>query len=265
MTFRLLRLRLKWTAGATVRFRAFAAANALRGGLGEILRTRGGDAFTRIFEPPPAENGPSGFKDPPRPFVIRAAHLNGATFEAGEKFHFDLHLFDTAPDLATAALNAFAELAAQQKAQQTATIEPVSLDLKPPEIPITELLIAFETPTELKSGGVLSTVPEFGILYSRARDRVSTLRALYGDGHLPLNFAETGHAAQAIQLVQGDLQIRQATRTSGRTGQTHPLGGFVGKAHYRGDCTQFVGILKAAEWTGVGTKTVWGNGQIRLL
>ena len=51
-------------------------------------------------------------------------------------------------------------------------------------------------------------------------------------------------------------------RRSSRTGQTHPLGGFIGNAKYHGDLSEFVPYLRAAEWTGVGRQTVWGKGEI---
>jgi hypothetical protein len=51
-------------------------------------------------------------------------------------------------------------------------------------------------------------------------------------------------------------------RRSSRTGQVHPIGGFVGEAEYEGDLAEFVPYLHAARWTGVGRQTVWGKGEI---
>jgi len=44
--------------------------------------------------------------------------------------------------------------------------------------------VHFLTPTELKG----AEQPEFGILLARVRDRISTLRELYSDGPLRLDF-----------------------------------------------------------------------------
>jgi CRISPR/Cas system endoribonuclease Cas6 (RAMP superfamily) len=61
-------------------------------------------------------------------------------------------------------------------------------------------------------------------------------------------------------------EIRQVeiVRRSSRTGQIHPIGGFIGEAEYEGDLTEFVPYLRAAQWTGVGRQTVWGKGQVRV-
>ncbi len=57
------------------------------------LRVPTADYSNRV---PPCGTGPSGLRDWPRPFVFRAAHLDGQRFEAGQHFHFDAHLFDLA-------------------------------------------------------------------------------------------------------------------------------------------------------------------------
>jgi hypothetical protein len=56
----------------------------------------------------------------------------------------------------------------------------------------------------------------------------------------------------------------ETSRRSGRTGQIHPLGGFVGEAEYEGDLTEFVPYLRAAHWTGVGRQTAWGKGALLI-
>jgi hypothetical protein len=53
-------------------------------------------------------------------------------------------------------------------------------------------------------------------------------------------------------------------RRSSRTGQSHTIGGLVGLAEYEGDLSEFLPILQAAQWTGVGRHCVWGNGELRV-
>jgi CRISPR/Cas system endoribonuclease Cas6 (RAMP superfamily) len=53
-------------------------------------------------------------------------------------------------------------------------------------------------------------------------------------------------------------------RRSSRTGQSHGIGGFVGWAEYQGELSEFLPILQAAQWTGVGRHCVWGNGELRV-
>jgi hypothetical protein len=94
MTFELWRLRFRFQAEESLVFPAGNAANVLRGALGMMLRetanapdhARGG--FRVVAQ------ARGGLADRPRPFVFRAAHLNGKTIPAGSIFHFDMHLFD---------------------------------------------------------------------------------------------------------------------------------------------------------------------------
>ena len=93
--------------------------------------------------------------------------------------------------------------------------------------------IRFVTPTELKSEHKLADRPEFGILFGRLRDRVSTLRTLYGAGPLDIDFRAMGERAAAVRLTHCELKRANADRLSSRSGQRHPLGGFVGEVEYK--------------------------------
>jgi hypothetical protein len=62
--------------------------------------------------------------------------------------------------------------------------------------------------------------------------------------------------------VRSELRQVTVARRSGRTGQRHGIGGFVGFAEYEGDLAEFVPYLEAAHWTGVGRHCTWGNGEI---
>ncbi|HML16367.1 MAG TPA: CRISPR system precrRNA processing endoribonuclease RAMP protein Cas6, partial [Bryobacteraceae bacterium] len=104
--------------------------------------------------------------------------------------------------------------------------------------------------------------PEFGTLFARIRDRVSTLRALYGDGPLEIDFKSMGERAARIRMTCCEIRRVDAERTSRATGQRHSLGGFVGKAEYEGDLAEFLPYLEIARWTGVGRQAVWGKGEI---
>jgi hypothetical protein len=122
--------------------------------------------------------------------------------------------------------------------------------------------VRFLTPTELKSGQQLAARPEFSILAARIRDRISTLRELYGEGPLAIDFRAFGERAALVRMTRCEVQQREIERRSSRTGQVHPIGGFVGEAEYEGDLAEFVPYLHAARWTGVGRQTVWGKGEI---
>jgi CRISPR/Cas system endoribonuclease Cas6 (RAMP superfamily) len=124
--------------------------------------------------------------------------------------------------------------------------------------------VKFTSATELKSGRRLAERPHFRVLFGRARDRVSALCSLYQDGPLDIDFRSMGQRAADVEMTRCEVQWRDVSRRSSRTGAVHPLGGFVGEAEYEGELTEFVPILKAAEWTGVGRHTVWGKGTIEV-
>lgn len=240
----------------------YPAANRLRGAIGYNLRHWDPAIYDQAFAPAKLD-GPSGLADAPRPMVLRSAHLDGRTFDAGEPFWFDLHLLELRLPWKVILAECFGHLLTH------AVTEVSSRRLELPLDPITEqvgrLRVRFESPTELKSGGGLAARPEFGILASRARDRIATLSALYGEGPLQMDFSGFGERAKQVEMVACSVQQVQAERVSRATGQRHSLGGFVGEAEYAGEIAEFLPILRAAQWTGVGRQTSWGKGHISLL
>jgi len=130
---------------------------------------------------------------------------------------------------------------------------------------VERVVVRFVTPTELKSGQRVVERPEFGVLAGRIRDRVSKLRELYDAGALEMDFQGFGERAAGVRLERWEARRVEAVRRSGRTGQVHSLGGFVGEAEYVGELGEFVPWLKAARWTGVGRQTVWGKGELEVM
>ena len=166
------------------------------------------------------------------------------TIAAGETFHFDFHWFDLRRPSLDTVIRAFAELTPEAELVDVRGADaPLELCLNPSGDPVNHLTIRFETPTELKAGGETVERPEFGVLAARVRDRISTLRALYDDGPLTIDFREFGERAARVQMTRCDIRHVETSRRSGRTGQIHSLGGFVGEAEYEGDLTEFVPYL----------------------
>lgn len=284
MTFDFYSFRFVFSALDAIVFPAGQPGNILRGAFGNSFRSVVCPAdcpgvrqcpaqqscdYARIFEPG-GDAGPSGLRDRPRPFVFRAAYLDGKTVPSGERFWFDVNLFETRnPPLEPFAL-AFARMAKEGLGPLRGRADLVSVEQRPISIPLepalacTHLRVEFVTPTELKSGDRLVTRPEFDVLFARARDRVSTLRALYGSGPLAIDFQAMGERAAAIRMTRCELSRVEADRRSSRTGQVHGIGGFVGQADYEGDLAEFLPYLEVARWTGIGRQCVWGKGELRL-
>jgi hypothetical protein len=288
-TFEFYRFRFHFRALEPVRFSAGKAANVLRGVFGWMLRDFAPPAaYGRLFEPrtPAADRAPAGIADWPRPFVFRAAHLDGQTILPGSPFSFDIHVFDLERPVLPYFREAFARLSEQGLGtpRGRALLEgveqidlrddarrlaidpgpPSSVCLDPDPEPLSQVRLLFLTPTELKTGGALAAKPEFPILFGRLRDRLSTLRALYGAGALNVDFLALGERAAGIRLAHCDLQWEHVRRASSRTGQMHSIGGFRGEAVYRGPLAEFLPWLRAARWVGVGRQTVWGKGDVRV-
>ena len=246
-----------------MRFPQSGAANLLRGVLGAALHDLDEAAYARFFAPSGLD-GPSGLANRPRPFVLRAEHLNGHTVAAGEAFHFDLNLFDMREVWVSLLRQAFGSLRGAELTGVSGDETPLVLPLDPPPDPVKRVRVEFLTPTELKIARGLAPTPEFPVLATRIRDRISTLRQLYDDGPLSIDFAGFGQRAAAVRMTDCQVRPVTASRRSRATGQTHALGGFVGEACYEGELAEFLPYLLAAQWTGVGRQTSWGKGAVTI-
>jgi hypothetical protein len=301
--FEFFRLRFHFQVVDPLSFSTEGTANTVRGAFGYALRqvacrcTPGGHvtdcSYARIFEPrAPVRRGPSGFAEWPRPFVFRTRHLSGQVFSPRKRFHLDVHSFDLrnpafphfaqalalmaqrgiGPDRRQAKLAEVEQLDADERVlgrvcdgERCCTLfEPASVALAANGA-VSSLCVRFLTPTELKCDGGLATQPDFPVLFARIRDRISTLRTLYGPGPLDCDFHGTGDRAASITMQRCQIETARTKRRSSRTGQVHPLGGFTGEAEYCGDLAEFLPYLRVAHWTGVGRQTVWGKGEIAVV
>ncbi len=288
-TFEFYRYRFHFRALDPVHLPQGKSANAVRGAFGNVLHDAVPPAvYARLFEPGAGlGRSPSGLADWPRPFVLRVAHLDGLTLQPGETFYLDAHVFDLhepALEHFRAALILLADkglgpgrgraelerteqldLAGRARALWDEPGPPSVVELNPETAAPVTVTVRFATPTELKSRGELAGRPEFQVLFARLRDRISTLRALYGPGPLELDFAGMGERAAAVRMSHCSLTWEQVERKSARTGQVHSIGGFTGEAVYEGDLGEFLPWLRAARWVGVGRQTVWGKGDVRVV
>jgi hypothetical protein len=251
VTFGVYPLRLHFAQGEALRIHKGPIANLVRGQFGKILMRDYPAAYHRYFAPAQTQ-GPSGFRDSPRSFVVRIADSSMIGVNLFEMHAPPIDLFR----------NVFTRVACESLGatglERTEGTERLDIPLQPGTTSITRVRVQFKTPTELK--GV--TEPEFGALFSRIRDRISLLKSLYGDGPLEIDFRAMGDRARAIKMTRCELHHESAERYSRTQNAAHPLGGFTGIAQYDGDLTEFLPYLQAAMWTGVGRQTVWGKGEI---
>ncbi len=285
MNFDLQACRFHFLAQDTIRFPAGSVGNSLRGALGSILRKlecaedcpghaglnirecprRITCPYASIFEPTAAGGAPSGLTDWPRPFVIRGGALElrgGQAINAGDEFCFDLNLFDMRHSWLDHFTRAFAQWSKERRAEMVAVEQSaVTVQMDATRAAVSRIRVEFRTPTELKAGSRLDNTV-FPVLLARARDRLSTLRSLYGEGPFDIDFRALAERARLVKTVHSDLRQVAVERRSSRTGQRHSIGGLVGLVEYEGDLAEFLPYLEAARWTGVGRHCTWGNGQI---
>jgi hypothetical protein len=285
ITFEFYRFRFYFRALDRIHFPPGKSANMVRGAFGAVLHdTVPPEVYSRLFEPDASLGAaPSGLADWPRPFVLRVAHLDGLDIAPGERLYLDAHVFDLHQPARAHFEAALARLAEKglgpghgraelESAEQLDLCDspessgaPSVISLAPESTPVTHVAVRFCTPTELKASGGVAARPEFSILFARLRDRISTLRSLYGAGALAIDFRALGERAAGVRMTRCELTWEQVNRRSGRTGQVHSIGGFTGSAEYEGDLAEFRPWLRAARWVGVGRQTVWGKGDARVV
>ena len=195
-----------------------------------------------------------------------------APVRPGESFHFGVNLFDIRGETVDCFVRVIAELArkglgptrGRAELDRVERPEPRILSFEAPPGPIGRIRVEFLTPTELKSGDRIAARPEFGILFGRIRDRISTLSALYGSGPLPIDFVGMGERADRVRMSRCDIEQVAVARRSAQTGQRHSLGGFVGSAEYEGELAEFVPYLEAAQVDRRRTADGVGKGECAI-
>lgn len=284
MTFAAQPMDYFFRALSEVRFPALAA-NPIRGALGAWLRQKGclqnclsPDAcpepgvcpYAEIFRPARKISGPSGLLDAPRPFVLRTSHLNRAIVPNGGGFRVRFVFLTIQPswiEQVGAALRLVSRdglCGSRACLESIAPLPPIQIDLSRPGPNCSRLRVHFHTPTELQSGGKIVREPRFEVLFARIRDRLANLMRLYGDGPPEFDYQAQDLRAKLIELESSNWERVKAQRTRRTSGESHPLGGFQGWADYRGNLTEFLPYLQAAQWAGVGRHCVWGNGEIAV-
>lgn len=206
----------------------------------------------------------------PRPFVLRAAHLDARHYAPGEAFSFDINVFDLRAAMLDRLMGAFSEWACTGLGPRRGRVELVRWEDTAVTIQlmggldVSKCSLLFRTPTELKGNPSREGMP-FPVLFARVRERIGALCSIYGDGTPPMDFRAMSERVRSVRTVRCDLRYREVWRRSSRTGAVHRIGGVTGRVDFAGDLTELIPWLRAASWAGVGRHTVWGNGAIEVL
>jgi hypothetical protein len=124
----------------------------------------------------------------------------------------------------------------------------------------------FVTPTILKSGGRVESVPTYATLVKRTRDRVNALSTFFGAGPLDWPFKEIGEKAEHVTTATAAGGRVRHGRFSSRQRQVHDLSGFVGEVTYAGPeeaLREFDPLLLLLDEIHVGKGAALGNGWVQ--
>lgn len=218
------------------------------------------------------EGGPSGFRDPVRPIVIRAEGLDGVRFVDGQRVSFSIYNFAAELPVEGAVRRAFAVLGGAGIGEERRKLADVVVKAEEERrvrldarAGVRRIRVRFLTPTELKSGGAVLQHPEFPVLFARARDRVSRLQEAFQGGGLQVDYQRLGDLSLDVECARADVADGRRIRAhNGETGRSYDLGGFTGEAEFAGVLDELVPFLEVCEWTGVGRQTVWGHGALQV-
>jgi hypothetical protein len=225
--------------------------------------------YGRLFEPS-WPDGPSGYRDVPRPFVLRGEKTSGAV-RAGQSLFADLFFFD--PDqppwsLLAEAFSVGGEhgWGSRDRSLLLRSLEPAAPLLLPLEGPIAcdRVRVRFVTPIELKRDGQVIHEPDFSVLIQRLSERVRLLGMRYQGWPASKDFTALLAATPSVRLASFEWTHQESTRRSARSGVKHSIGGYTGWAEYVGPLGEFLPLLNLGYWTGVGRQTVWGKGALRI-
>ncbi len=206
-TFDFYPLRFRFAAS---KLRDFSA-NTLRGAFGRALKKVDAEAYSRYFAPTRCRSGPAGLPTPPRPFVFRMF----GPLEVGTELVSDARTGDSNCSRG--------RWRSWERSTSVSGTERLCLPLCAPISAIDRVRVQFLTPTELKG----AERPEFGVLLARIRDRVSTLRELYGDGPLAIDFKAFGERAGRVSMTRCELSAGRRRTHQPRHGPT----AFAGRLH----------------------------------
>jgi hypothetical protein len=245
-------------------------------------------AYAQLFEPRCPAGAGFGAETAPRGFLFRPPLSQDPEFGANRPLRFELRLFGKAMGWAEHFLRTFQLFARYGLADRAVHLQSVhTLDwqgtsqgalvkegritgLTPFPLtfePFTSTCnsgefakIEFLTPTWLREGGRDLRVPTVSGLAQRARDRISMLCRVYADREWQANFGGIGRAACQSTILDWDGSWVQPGRTSTRTGEIMPMGGFVGVVRCAKIEPALWPLLFMGQELHVGRHAVWGHG-----
>lgn len=250
--------------------------------------------YARVFENRPADGNAGGrIVAPPHPYVIEPSPDSAESYQAGERFDFNLLLFGEFNDLLPYFVYAFQVMGdngigrrVDAKHRSRFRLDSVSLEgealfdpatgrLHPARAPAIslpsaegalpeelELTVILKTPLRLKFENHLKAALPFHLLVRAMLRRASSLFETYGGGEPELDYRGLVARAGAVATVASDLRWLDWQRYSNRQDQAMLMGGITGSVTYRGNLAEYLPLLELAGRFHIGKQTSFGLGQV---
>ena len=207
----------------------------------------------------PRAMGPSGLADRPRPFIIRAAHLDGQTITASSVSLRCTPLRPGASEQPPSFGGSGRESAPAAGFWFRWSRRKHRDPTEPPPGYAAHINVKFVAPTELKGADRGPRIPH--PLRPPPRPHLHAARALRARPPR-YRFSRHGGSRRAgPYLALRPEVVRHRTPLQPHRPDTSDRR-LRRSAEYDGDLGEFLPYLRAGQWTGVGRQTVWGKGEI---
>jgi hypothetical protein len=146
------------------------------------------------------------------------------------------------------------------------SIPPEDLNLEVPEneeAEVGRLRLFLDTPLRLKMNNRLTADLPFQVLARAMLRRISTLTTLYGAGEPELDYRGLSSLADAVTMVDNQLQWYDWQRYSRKQEAKMRMGGIIGEATYEGRIGDFMPLVRFCEKVHLGKGTTFGLGKWR--
>ncbi|MBN1531067.1 MAG: CRISPR system precrRNA processing endoribonuclease RAMP protein Cas6 [Spirochaetes bacterium] len=110
---------------------------------------------------------------------------------------------------------------------------------------------------------ILPSVPSFGAIVRRLRDRFSSLSWFYERSEPVIDYRNCARDAVRVKTVRADIRYQSAYRRNS-TRECQDMSGFTGSIEFRGPLAPYTQLLQFGQYLHRGKATVFGYGWYDL-
>jgi hypothetical protein len=125
------------------------------------------------------------------------------------------------------------------------------------------ITMRFRTPMILKDGGEYVSVPTFGAIVRRLRDRYSSLSWFYEGVEPQIDFKNYARDAERVRTVRADIRYQRASRRNSCNAY-QDMSGFVGTIEFEGPVAPYLPHLLFGQYMHLGKATAFGYGWYEM-